>query len=367
MIPNTIWVIIDFALFIWIVCLESKKFVFTNKLYLYPRISKINTNLIYVLILIFCIYNKTGGDYFHYQNILLEITSTKYPISHMEYPYVFIVKLIGNNNFIFRFLIWSIALTFVYVSLSICHVNNKWGLFCFTIIVLISFASGRVALAYSMFYCGYLITIEKHGILLKSLGVCLIILSFFFHKSILLLLLIGIVVPFFRVNTRFIIITLLVLPLISIAIDNYAQIILLGFADMDGINYFTKENEDFGLASKLSMFIRLTGVILSMFGVNKLYRSNNLKIKIIDKVLFSFSYILLYISFILMSINFGANSVSGRIRELSYFPFSIVICSAFNYDNKLSKLVTIGLILIFISDIYYFLYMYYLKTLGLGI
>lgn len=362
----TIWVLIDFLFFLILLYLNSSRFKYRKTGVRLDLRSKYR-ELILILILLFCIYNKTEGDYFHYKEILEEETSSSIHNSHLEIPYKFIISLIGNNYFLFRFIIWGASLFFISRIFSVLKINNNNSWFCFIVFSLIAFAYVRASMGITLFYLGYTICLYKKEIITKILGLSLLILSLLFHKSIIFLLAVGIIAPLIRFNRITIFFSLIAFPFIVRFLNGSILSIFFAFQDLKGIGYLTQESVGMGLAGNIRLVFIITGVVLSLYPFYHLKKKGYIPILKTDRIYFNFIYLLFYGSFILMFFSFGMVEFVSRIREMAYIPLTILVSNNINKLMFIPRKVFLGILIVLLGDFYYFAYMYYLKTLGLGI
>jgi len=362
----TIWVLIDFFVFLVLLCFTSSGFRYRKNGVKIDLKSKYRT-LILILILLFCIYNKTEGDYFHYKEILEEETSSSIHDSHLEMPYNLIISLIGNNYFLFRFIIWGASLFFISRIFSVLKINNDNSWFCFIVFSLIAFAYVRASMGISLFYLGYTICLYKKSVIIKLLGLLLLILSLFFHKSIMFLIAVGIIAPLIRLNIITILLSLIAFPLIVRFLNESVLGIFFAFQDLKGIGYLAQESVGMGLAGNLRLVFIITGVVLSLYSFYYLKKKDKNSTLKTDRIYFNFVYLLFYGSFILMFFNFGMVEFVSRIREMAYIPLTICVSNNINKLMFIPQKVFLGILIVLLGDFYYFAYMYHLKTLGLGI
>lgn len=184
---NELWVIADAILFFLMLLpfLNAAKWGKESK-YIRFTFSKSWVNFLWIGCLLFCLYNKTEGDYFHYQKYLEEINSSRFKEPTFEAPYMFLASIVGNNYFLFRLAIWGGTILIFRKLLKITKLENSLTIFIFILFTLIAFAYGRVALALSVFYLGFVYyyqAIQYRRYFEISIGVLLIGISFFLNKD----------------------------------------------------------------------------------------------------------------------------------------------------------------------------------------
>ena len=365
MLNITIWVLIDFLFFLVLLCFTSSGFRY-RKNGVKIDLKSNNRALILILILLFCIYNKTEGDYFHYKELLNEINSTEYPESHLEAPYIILIKIIGNNYLLFRTIVWGSALSIIWILLKSNNIDNDWGWLCFVIFALIAFAYVRASIGISLYYLGYF-TILRYGIKNIIVGLLLIIFSLVFHKSIVLLLVIGCVIPFFRLKLKTIVFLTLAFPLFLSLIYNLIGDFLIALGRADAIKYMNNENTGYGIGMNIQLYFILISIIciLLSYFINR----NKLSIELSrqETSCLKFVILLFYISLLMLSFQYGVYDLVTRVREMSYIPLAIYFALYTKKFRFVPKMMILGMIMFLLSDFAYFAYMYYLKLIGSGI
>lgn len=214
---NELWVIADAVLFLLMLLpfLGAVKWGKGGKC-IHFVFSKSWVNLLWIGCLLFCLYNKTEGDYFHYQEYLKEINSSRIKEPVFEAPYMFLASIVGDNYFLFRLLIWGGALLVFRRILKIVGLENSMTVSIFILFTLIAFAYGRVAFALSVFYLGfvcYYLGMQYCNSLKLFAGILLIAISFFFHKSAFFLIVLYLSLLLFRLSKLRMILLVLAIPI----------------------------------------------------------------------------------------------------------------------------------------------------------
>lgn len=369
-----LWVILDSILFYFLIIpfFHAIKWKKSN---IYFRFKYRWEVILLIGSLLFCLYNKTEGDYFHYNEYLQDITSAHTKENIFEPPYMFLISIIGNNYFLFRLFVWGAALLLYTRTLIYAKLFNNISISIFILFVLLAFAYGRVSLALSIFYLGAIYSYinwekKKYGYVV---GGCLIILtSLFFHKSMFVPVLLFIFLCFFRLNFKRIVLLTLLLPIIIYATNTVLSNILAlqsAFSQVNrGIYYLATEKEALGLSLTIPLILSFPSLILLMFIIGKdFYSSTQIQIPLYIRKLYEIAFFLMCISFILLFADTGGRYLFIRIKEMSYIAFSIIL-SYYLLHFKIKKWVLfISVTAIFLHITFYFSYAYYLKSIGSGI
>lgn len=176
-------------------------FFLTNPAIHFPyKLKEKRIRWIIVLLVIFGIFATFGGDWFHYQEIIgriyrkrlsLEELETISSQVHLEQVYWYIAYFVNYNYLLFRFFVFGGALLLLFYSVNKIGTVRLSVFFAFFVSgTILSFTTSRVCLAQSIALLGTIIIYRAQiknriNILKYIIGVSLIFVSFFFHKSAL--------------------------------------------------------------------------------------------------------------------------------------------------------------------------------------
>lgn len=195
-----------------------------------------------------CIFGAFAGDWIHYQNEIEELGSmSQIPEQrHLEPLYIWIIQNVSHSNYIlFRIIIWSLSLLCLSLGFKRLNLDNFSTWSCFMVLTLpITYAVGRGALGFSLIVWGYsyLLKPGKNKIWGYIKGLILLTLSLYCHKSMFLLIPL-IFLSFIKLNTKRIILILILIALTIGTFRNYILNQLFADPEMTGQEYFV-ENED---------------------------------------------------------------------------------------------------------------------------
>jgi hypothetical protein len=311
-------------------------------------------------LLFFCLFDKTSGDYFHYQEIVENIYSSRDYSTHLEFIYVWIIRLVGGNYFLFRLLIWGTAILLYYKMIDRLKLDKLLSIWSFIIISLVNFSYPRVSLGLIILFLGCTYLLNK-SILNKILGILLVVFSIFFHKTIYLILPI-LILSFFSLKKWMIICLIILLPVMSFIL-NHLILLLIPYMSVTEFNYLNIEKESLGIAAiinKVLFYIPLSYILID--SVKSIYKIESRECLYFLRLSI---YILLF-SILLFALPFGSNYIFERIGLMALIPISIVFAYKLQYEKK-SFMTILVLILLIMSNFYNLFYMYYLKKIGLGI
>ncbi len=369
MLEVYIWVIVDILLFNILVCpLYLNIKIVSGRVFYYYQESKGALIFIFLLLLFFCIYDKTSGDYFHYEEKILEVEKYHSWDPGIEDFYNILIEQTFYSYFLFRLIIWGTSLLLFHKLLKMMKLESVLAYAIFALVLLRYFSYGRYTLAISVFLLGFAyLRLEKNYLL----GILLMLLAPIFHKSILILYP-TLMLLFLPLNKK----TLLFLVLLGVVIlqivNNYFEDILHLLTPEDNIRELqtlNAEREYDNSIREFFMFYSYFIPILSfLYYFWKMKNKKSLPQFYIELIKISVG--LLFIASLFYLFDVGRASLFYRTRNLAFFPLYFVI-TYFILDNNRKKgnrlPVLHLLIIIYLSDIMYYFYMFYLKTIGEGV
>lgn len=362
------WVIIDIILYYLLLIFGARIFRIGNGYCRFITEYKWY-NLLLGGILLFCLFDKTTGDYFHYQSIVREYLETTNPQNHLEYPYHIIIELTSANYFLFRLIVWGGALFIWNHILKILSLQNTLSLTIFILFFLFSFSCVRMSLGLVIFYLGFILFWKKFrtNIVVMFAGIMCMIVSSFFHKALFILLLLF-PFTFIRLNKSLLIAMIVLFPFLLQFINTY--VIELFFLDvkLDGLDYLSGEKVELGLAMKLYNLLLMMSliIIIVMFIWNYVVKASCQLPLHFQRLLYMVIF-LFYITLLTSCLNIGDNTLFARIRDMLYPPF-VLLLSHYCANHKLRRFpLMFSFIAILLVDAFNLMYAYYLKTLGLGV
>ena len=137
-----------------------------------------------IIIFLFCLFSFWGPDWFHYAE-KFGVLINDYD-SDIEDIYYYIAKYLSPNYLIFRMIVWWGGLLLLFQTIKRLNVNRDLFLLVFGCVWLIYFSYARVSLAMSILFYGssFLIKpIKNKKALSYFLGLLLVGVAFYFHKS----------------------------------------------------------------------------------------------------------------------------------------------------------------------------------------
>lgn len=365
MMMDSVWILLDSVLFfVLLIPFLSRIIIFKNRIYF--ECGKKWNIILLIGCLLFCLYNKTEGDYIHYKYYIEEIIKRKNISDTFEFPYMILIYYTQGSYFLFRFFVWGIALFFYKKSIDILKVNYDLTMSIFILFSLVAFAYVRVSLAISIFIFGFVCFYSSkiRSVKKRCLGLMFMLLSLLFHKSMIIILLIFFLGAFVKCRTKNLIISLCLFPVVVFLVNKYIGQIFNIDINIVGLKYLTMDKENLGPARIMFLLFWSISVIILMWKMIVYFCENIKIIPICIQRMYVLVYLLFYVSLVFLFIDLGSISMFIRVREMAYMPLAIVV-SYFFINTNHKKTILLPLFSMLCANIFYFSYAYYLSYLGL--
>lgn len=324
------------------------------------------------LVLCFCLFSLWGGDWIHYYQIFNKITSNPYYVSHMEDVYVFLVRYCSYDYLIFRLILWGSALYLVWMTIKEIGLHQQLTWFIFSLLFLPIFSYARVSLSVAMMFFGAVFFVnnyEQRKYWSAIIGLILICISFYFHKSSAL----GILAIFFSFifnpahskNARYYLFAFFCLS-VFVARFFISQFMSADFGDSDeyiqtiatkGSSYMTREEGSGRFISYLRTILEQGTYALCAILAYKVLDEYSVpsSIALSMKILF----FIVFMAF-LFKVDLGVNTstLSGRLFRFSLIPASITLSYTRSY-NIYPKLTNFTFVYGLMASVFFVSYSFY--------
>ena len=177
-----------------------------------------NRKAYYFLFIIFVMYSLFtffGGDRSGYEEMVADSgTSGFFMFINMEDVYVWIAMMVRGNFLLWKLIVYGGALFLMHLTLRRLHIDNIITLLFFSGLCLVSYGSTRALLAFAIYVYG-LSFLHDNNRFKIILGFALIISTYFFHNSMIPIILMT---PFVyvKLNKNKVILLLLLFPVFQI-------------------------------------------------------------------------------------------------------------------------------------------------------
>lgn len=333
-------------------------FVLFNLILLYAFISRNKKStiiLFWILALLFCLYAFWGGDYIGY---LSEFTYSM-DKSYRD-PLYYYIKLISFDSYIlFRFWVWGGALFFLFKTSKRLNLPSNLFFFIFTCCFLLLFSYSRASLAMCSYFLGFSFCVKpiKNKLQNSIYALMFIILSYYFHRSFLPLVIMTPMFYILNMSKRKIILMFCLIPLFTFVMKS----VLSGFLNesinlgegLDGFssaaNMMSKIDEiDLNTNARILKTIEQAGFYLSyIFCMWVLFwKTNDYSVpKYIKQIMNVVTFIILLATSLFIINTGGAYIVAYRYLFMSGIPLTIIL--SYIFKNKLVNRKYLYLVILF--------------------
>lgn len=340
------------------------------------RISNASCEITIFLIVLFCIMPYYAGDFVHYYEAMKNIVISRDIYSFSVEPvYVYLAKFLGGSYILWRLVIWGTAIYAIILAGKILHLRQSLYLLIFFCCFITNFAYARVSLAMASVFLGLsLIISSSRNTKRKIFGLCLILVSYYFHKSALF----AISIAFFSLLiprlSKFKMMLLIGLIPFFIFIINFvfSYVLNSSIGDESLINirttqhYLSHESQKLGLGSIIGNFlIRAPLYILGFYIVRSISNDSYRKWSKYCQFFATVS-LLIILSASLFLLDFG--DLQTQVIYYRFLNFSFIPVTIFMTLHKMefpirSKLFTLTFKMLIIGQIYQLVYSFYLNSL----
>lgn len=338
----------------------------------FPYRIKKNKTFGLFLLLLFCLFSFWGSDWFHYYELFPEIKAGS--DTHLENVY-YLIGRISPNYIIFRLIIWGTGLILYAKTISRLEVSNDLCWFVFASSYLIWFSYSRVSLAMAIAFCGFAFIVGKNrAFQTLLLGVGLILVSFFFHKSssfAIVCILITLIAQ--RIPKLTYALLIIMFPLLVLYVNSsLSEFMMMSFDTdsgdinaymMSGQRYFNgNQNNAVGMGEMFrNLLERIPYYCTSAFSIFALYKSkiaipSSIKpFMVLQVIIVMLSSVLLFSPTALTT-----GTIYIRFLRFAFIPTSIVLAYLYQsgYANKFIRII---IFLANIGAIYALTYSFYCR------
>ena len=181
------------------------------------------TPLLFFLITLFALTAWYQGDFFVYMRNVVVDFYVGIKSFHLENIYVYIIELTGQNYILFRLVIWGGALAFFLCTVKNYRLNATLSLFLMFLLFASIFSYARASLAMAVYFLGLSVFCKGHNkkkSILAITGVCVIMSSYLFHKSMAVVIILT-VFYFIPISKKTILPILFIVAVFGVFIDSY--------------------------------------------------------------------------------------------------------------------------------------------------
>ncbi len=265
-----------------------------------------------------------------------------------EEVYNWLATTVGNNYFLWRACIWMPACLFMYWTAKRLDLLNRN--FLVAMLLFGSFlAYTRGMLGHTMFVLGAVLFLDKKsGNLMKILGVALVCVSYFFHKSMYVNIIFA-VLALFPFGKKTVTISLIAFPFLTTVVAylvdwiSSGQIEITLGAGVGGVGdrtmlYISGVHREFNLMGIFGKVLENIPQYLTIF-----YLYNRvIVVKIfgggtnVYKYLFKLAYVAFYIASLFFFVE-TSSWIYERFKYMGFFPMVFVLGAVWSREKRLGK------------------------------
>lgn len=238
------------------------------------------------------------------------------------------------NYFYWRLVVWGVALYLMLKTLLKLHVNYNSTFLFITLLYVLSFYKLRNVLGFSVLFWGLtlIVTSKNSNLKNKIIGLSLIILSFWCHRSMILsIAMLG--SCFITLSKKKVSLLIMLWPfLITVVTIILNSFLNFGIdSDADSMNfmskatgYITKENEKSTLFGSIRTVLTVCAYLLPLLYMTKKIIFERISIPKSISYFFNYWFFVSYIAY-LFAFQDSSNWIYVRINTMGFFPMCIVL------------------------------------------
>lgn len=323
----------------------------------------IHYKFFFIICTLFCVFAFSSGDFYGYY-ILFRKTVITHHSSHLEDVYIWLINNVTSVYITWRLIIWGGATILTLWSFRRYHMDAIPVFASITLFYITTLYIMRGNLGVSIMFLGitFLFSPKRSVKYIDILiGLFLIIVSYYFHKSMLLSL--ALLIPsLYRLSKKTITFSLCLFPVAVILMKGILA--YLGENGLEGTdetisnsaaNYSTTEMFQANTMGMVrNFFVYFPSYLILIYA----YRSNLMQ-KLPYKIRFFFNYwyIWIYIASVCAFQDVGGWYYS-RFMYMSNLPLAVFMAYVFQH-TKYSKTIKVIIFFSFLSGLYTLAYAYY--------
>lgn len=341
--------------------------------------------LMILVSMVFCLFSFWGTDWFHYAEMYFNILYVSGFNTSLESVYT-VIAAISPNYLVFRAIIWGVALYLLCLLFKHVTISGDLLLALFCALWLIDFSYGRIVLAYTMMYLGGSVLmkpVKGKRLLSLMLGIALLILSLFFHKTAFFGVALVVLALFSRLlNKRTFVLIMMIYPFVLLLV----QLLLMQFMDTAvdtnenssssaaGQAYLNEDTREIGPAYLLYLILRYIPYYMVAWIAYKVnvYQPESQEVQGVQEVPSEVRFFArLTVYNVLVSTIFlfdlGANTLTLYMRFLMYafIPACVVLAWAWQQKFRV-RMVKLTFLVGVAGTFYALLYSFYISYLGVA-
>lgn len=318
-----------------------------------------------IILILFCTFAFTNADFYYYK-----ISYDNGTFSQTVEPvYIWLKNHLSKNYYSWRLVVWGFSIIILFWTIQRLGLDKKTSCGIITLFYATTLYFQRASLGMSILFLGYSLIVRptRYKTISLLLGAVIIVISFFFHKTMLVPIAV-LLLTIFNPNKKAINLSLILFPLlvsiVTYALNNIGEIVPgLSFFDerMNFSNrlyhYFSMNQSVYNFNGIIRAIFRYTPDVLSLGYATKLIAYDRLQVEKYITPFFVFWYDMTYIAalFIFQDVS---SFIFERFLMMSYIPRLIVLIYLYRNLKRtpLSRFILISALLSNVYDLSYTLY-----------
>ena len=344
---NNSWSLLLISIFVYIVSIFVAKPQIT---YNNPQRNNVKKGIIafFILLMINSVFAFWADDtYYSWEGFIIANQYQSFEILGYEQYYNWLATAVGNDYFLWRACIWIPACLFMYWSAKRLDLLNRNFLVA---MLLFGFflAYTRGMFGHTMLLLGAVLFVDKKSnTLTKIIGLALVCVSYYFHKSMYINIIFA-VLALFPFGKKTIVASFIAFPFLTTIATYLIAGIASGQIDMalgEGVGgvgdrtllYAIGSDRGLNLNGKIGWFIQIIPQYIVLF-----YLYNRVMVKKIFggestyKYLFRLTYVAFYISSLFLFVE-TSDWIYERFKYMGFFPLVFVLGAVWNKEKYSSK------------------------------
>lgn len=315
-----------------------------------PRSNNVRKGIIvfFLLYVSTCIFAFWAEDTYHSWNAFLEAGMYEnYNIFGYEEVYNWLAGVSGNDYFLWRTYIWLPACLFLFLTaarLELLHRNMLLSMILFG--AMLSYTRGM--LGHSMLLFGAVLLVDKKSnVATKVIGLALLCVSYFFHKSMYVNIAFALL-AFYPLGKKSFVVSLIAFPFLTTVATMLIDGIASGALNMslgEGVGgvgdravlYASGEKMEWNIFGDIGRVISYLPEYLTLFYLTNrvLYKGyfKGIKREKVFTYLFRLTYVAIYIASLFAFVE-TSTWIYLRFKYMAFFPLPFVLAKVWSLEPK---------------------------------
>lgn len=269
-----------------------------------------------------------NGDFFHMLDAVHNYDFTPGAYHAQEPVYVNLAQIINKNYLLFRLIVWCSAFYAIFKTYKMLKINCYFAIWTFLACYSLIFAYARASAAMAIYYFGFVLLVKQgNNIIIRILGVALLFLSYEFHHSMAILILLT-PLAFVRLSKKAIYFALSSLPILIVLVRYFFSNVLNDASILDNdtlqerVDTYSVRTEEVSIRMDLMNLVKYLTVYLPFIS-GFLYMLKSYSRKVVDKTifrLFVFTFCLLLVTSAVSFLDMEINTFFYRMLFMAIIP-----------------------------------------------